>query len=151
MNKLIAFLRRLGGYDLYDNNLVVLCAFDGVLHSFTSGWHGDDVIPDAPVPGAIEWLQDHLPVPDAHGMAEHHKGPIVQIYSARSRTRRGRNAMKEWLIDNGLPSEYITDGLLKFPTKRPRAHVTIEAQTICFDGRFPTEEQMTSFRPWNRK
>lgn len=29
MNKLIAFLRRLGGYDLYDDNLVVLCAFDG--------------------------------------------------------------------------------------------------------------------------
>src|SRR5690606_19100252 len=30
--------------------------FDGVLHSYVSGWKGGTVIPDPPVPGAIEWL-----------------------------------------------------------------------------------------------
>ena len=34
-----------------------LCVdFDGVIHSYISGWKGADVIPDPPVPGAIEAL-----------------------------------------------------------------------------------------------
>ena len=32
--------------------------FDGVLHSYTSGWQGADVISDPPVPGAIEFLME---------------------------------------------------------------------------------------------
>ena len=31
---------------------------DGVLHSYVSGWQGADSLPDPPVPGAIEWLED---------------------------------------------------------------------------------------------
>ena len=31
--------------------------FDGVLHSYTSGWMGVDKIPDPPVPGALEFCQ----------------------------------------------------------------------------------------------
>ena len=30
--------------------------FDGVLHSYSSGWKGSRNIPDPPVDGAIEWL-----------------------------------------------------------------------------------------------
>ena len=35
----------------------ILCIdFDGVLHSYSSGWKGARNIPDPPVTGAIEWL-----------------------------------------------------------------------------------------------
>lgn len=34
--------------------------FDGVLHSYTSGWQGEDVASDPPVPGAIEWLREMI-------------------------------------------------------------------------------------------
>ena len=30
--------------------------FDGVIHSYTSGWKGADVIPDPPVDGAIAFM-----------------------------------------------------------------------------------------------
>ena len=30
--------------------------FDGVIHSYTTLWFTASVIPDPPVPGAIEWL-----------------------------------------------------------------------------------------------
>ena len=36
----------------------ILCLdFDGVIHSYASGWKGADVIPDAAVPGAMEFLR----------------------------------------------------------------------------------------------
>ena len=133
-------------------NPIICVDFDGVIHSYTSGWMGVDQIPDPPVPGAIEWLVDHLPVPDGIcAMAPEHEGPIVQIYSSRSKSWRGRRAMKRWLIENGLPREYITDKVLKFPVKKPPAFLTIDDRAICFEGEFPTTEQILNFKPWYRK
>lgn len=133
-------------------NPIICVDFDGCIHSYTSGWKGVDVIPDDPVPGAIEWLMEHLPVPDAIcAMAPEHKGPEVQIYSSRSKSWFGRRAMKKWLIKHGLPSCYITDGILKFPSKKPAAFLTIDDRAICFNGTFPTAKEMMSFKPWNKK
>ena len=133
-------------------NPIICVDFDGVIHSYTSGWKGISVIPDPPVPGAIEWLQDHLPVPDAVcAMAEVYKGPIVCIYSSRSKSWFGRRAMKKWLIKHGLHPAYISDGLLKFPSKKPAAFLTIDDRAICFNGTFPTTEEMMRFKPWNKR
>ncbi len=128
----------------------IICVdFDGVIHSYTSGWKGVSVIPDPPVDGAIDWLEEHLPVPDSLcAMAPKHKGPIVQIYSSRSKSWRGRRAMKKWLIDNGMHAGYIDEGILKFPTKKPAAFLTIDDRAICFDGTFPTKDEMLNFKPW---
>ena len=63
------------------SNPIICVDFDGVIHSYKSGWRGVAVIPDPPVPGAIEWLECHLPVPDCVcAMKPPHEGPIVQIY-----------------------------------------------------------------------
>lgn len=134
-------------------NPIICVDFDGVIHSYTSGWKGVSVIPDQPVKGAIEWLIEHLPVPDALGgcFAPRYEGPVVQIYSSRSKSWFGRRAMRKWLIANGLPREYIDDGLLKFPTKKPAAFLTIDDRAICFDGKFPTSSEMMNFKPWNKK
>ncbi|MES9841245.1 MAG: hypothetical protein ABW134_11885 [Candidatus Thiodiazotropha endolucinida] len=132
-------------------NPIICVDFDGVIHSYTSGWKGVDVIPDPPVPGAIKWLEDHLPVPDSLcALAPPHEGPIVQIYSSRSKSWRGRRAMKKWLIDNGLHEGYINEGILKFPVKKPAAFLTIDDRAICFKGNFPSTDEMMSFVPWNK-
>ncbi len=130
----------------------VICVdFDGVIHSYKSGWQGVGNIPDQPVDGAIEWLMAHLPVPDEIcAMAPEHEGPIVQIYSSRSKYWRGRRAMKKWLIKHGLPSAYLRgEKYLKFPVKKPAAFLTIDDRCICFNGKFPTTEKMMSFVTWH--
>ena len=133
-------------------NPIICVDFDGVIHSYTSGWKGVFVIPDPPVPGAIKWLEDHLPVPDCIcAMAPEYTGPIVQIYSSRSKSFFGRRAMKKWLVANGLHPGYIREGLLKFPVRKPAAFLTIDDRAICFDGQFPSTEEMLSFVPWNKK
>lgn len=132
-------------------NPIICVDFDGVIHSYTSGWQGIGVIADQPVDGAIDWLMEHLPMPDGICcMAPKHEGVIVQIYSSRSKSWRGRMAMKKWLIKHGLPACYITEGILKFPVKKPAAFLTIDDRAICFDGVFPSEKEMMSFKPWNK-
>lgn len=133
-------------------NPIICVDFDGVIHSYTSGWQGVNIIPDPPVEGAIEWILDHLPVPDAIcAMAPKYKGPIVQIYSSRSKSWRGRRAMKKYLIKHGVEPCYINEKILKFPIRKPAAYLTIDDRAICFNGKFPTTEEMLNFRPWNKE
>jgi hypothetical protein len=116
----------------------ILCVdFDGVLHSYTSGWKGVDVVADPPVPGAIEWL------------AEMVKNFTVNIYSSRSRELIGVVAMKEWLRRNGCPADVF--GKLGFPTQKPAAFLTIDDRAICFDGVFPEADEIGRFQPWNKR
>lgn len=131
----------------------IICVdFDGVIHSYTSGWMGVDVIPDLPVPGAIDWIMDHLPIPESIScMGPEYTGPVVQIYSSRSKERNGIKAMKKWLVDNGLHKAYLTEDILKFPTQKPAAFLTIDDRAICFNGTFPTTKEMLEFKPWNKK
>jgi hypothetical protein len=67
----------------------ILCLdFDGV-HSYTSGWKGADVIPDPPVPGMIDFLEQAMQYFD------------IQVFSSRSRQIgqiSGTEAMTQWLI-----------------------------------------------------
>jgi hypothetical protein len=113
--------------------------FDGVLHSYTSGWQGEHVANDPPVPGAIEWLR---------GLIE---GGVVKpvIYSSRSKAPAGILCMKEWLIRHGLDVE-LADAL-HFPMQKPAAFLTIDDRAICFDGTFPPVQEMLDFEPWNKR
>lgn len=129
------------------SNPIICVDFDGVIHSYKSGWHGANVVMDEPVPGAIEWLISFLPEPFKE--KEYPGGkPIVCIYSARSDQLGGIKAMQEWLIGFGLPSDYITENILQFPKTKPPAFLTIDDRCIRFNGVFPTENEMVNFIPW---
>lgn len=148
---MVQLLRKILGIETPKTPLIICVDFDGVIHSYKSGWKGVDVIPDPPVDGAINWLRDHLPCPESICcMAPEYTGPIVQIYSSRSKSWKGRRAMKNWLVHYGLDRSYITEGILRFPVKKPSAYLTIDDRAICFDGKFPTTEQMMTFKPWNK-
>jgi len=129
------------------DRLPIICIdFDGVLHSYVSGWCGPRTIPDHPVPGAIDWLRSLLGTPDPSGLGWIHKGVQVCIYSSRSRYIFAKRAMKKWLLKNGLEPEYLER--IKFPTRKPPAHLTIDDRAVCFCGVFPKLEDMKAFVPW---
>ena len=111
--------------------------FDGVLHSYKSGWQGPRNIPNPPVKGAINWLSRLL-----------NHGDIIEvcIYSSRNKYFRGKAAMRAWLLRYGLPKDKI--GKIKFPTKKPAAWVTIDDRAIVFTGKFPGLKKITDFKPW---
>lgn len=152
--------------------------FDGVIHSYKSGWKGVSVIPDEPVQGAIEWLVSLLD-----------QGFQPMIYSSRSKSWFGRRAMKAWfesqLLAEVINLESIKEpekwkdwrwkilnsygsmepwdihaieachhfayNVLKYPTKKPPAYLTIDDRAVCFNGTFPTTEEMNNFKPWYKK
>jgi len=127
---------------------IVCIDFDGVIHSYSSGWKGANIISDSPVKGAIQWLINLLENDDLK--------PV--IYSARSCQVGGIDAMKDWLLQYGLPPKYICfnkldaetkDGkLLGFPVTKPPAFLTIDDRAIVFEGVFPSTTEIIKFKSW---
>lgn len=130
---------------------ILLLDFDGVLHSYISGWQGPDVIPDPPVEGAIKFLWEAIEVFD------------VQIFSSRSNYPGGIEAMRTWVAawDNAYQTERAQLGqptprtclilCVEFPTEKPPALVALDDRAITFTGTWPALEELRSFRPWNKK
>lgn len=122
----------------------ILCLdFDGVVHSYVSGWKGANMIPDPPVPGALQFIIDAL----AHFR--------VAIYSSRSGQPGGIEAMRSWLTDH-FEEYYDADGAaaakhIEWPTEKPPAVVTIDDRAITFTGQWPTMETLKEFKPWNKR
>ncbi len=114
---------------------VVCLDFDGLLHSYKSGWKGADVIPDEPVPGAIDWLKRML----ADGRFK------VEILSSRN-SQGGIPAMCDWLLSNGISRDEIEQ--IDFPHQKGPAHVIVDDRAICFRGEFPTPDEVAMFKPW---
>jgi len=127
--------------------------FDGVLHSYTSGWKGPRNIPDTPVVdpvtglSAIEWLQT-LVWDQRDPGAPRFMTFDVCIFSSRSRYWGGRAAMKRWLLKWGLcPGELEA---IRFPLWKPPAFVTVDDRALTFTGAFMDEAKLLAFRPWNK-
>lgn len=123
----------------------ILCLdFDGVLHSYTSGWKGAEVVADPPVSGAMEFL------------AEAVKAFTVHIHSSRSHQDGGIQAMQDY-VGMHLRCTFDTDeafqiyNLLEWPTHKPSAMLTIDDRAITFTGVWPTLDELFAFRPWNKK
>lgn len=125
----------------------ILCLdFDGVIHSYISGWKGADVIPDPPVDGAIDFLREAV---------KHFR---VAIFSSRSHQVGGAIAMRTWLgqwIMKAEPNIIMQDppwfAAIEWPTEKPAALVTLDDRAITFEGKWPSIESLKSFVPWNKR
>jgi hypothetical protein len=153
----------------------ILCVdFDGVIHSYSSGWKGAAVIPDAPVPGALEAI---VRLTDDFDVA---------IFSARSNSLGGRRAMKRWLKSQlkALAPDWETTpewwrrriaetafadpwddevwwatnlvmGKIKWPWFKPSAVMTIDDRALTFNGDWSdqayTAKGIRMFKPWNKR
>lgn len=116
----------------------ILCLdFDGVIHSYSSGWKGAEVIPDPPVPGAIEFLRAALDHFDVH------------IYSSRSGQPGGINAMQDWLLTHSDDHRLV--GAIGWPDCKPAAFLSIDDRALTFDGTWPAIDKLKEFKPWNKR
>lgn len=131
----------------------ILCVdFDGVIHSYTSPWSNEFTIADPPVPGALKWLWKAT------------EWFNVQIYSSRSKTEAGRDAMQAWMRNWSL-KEWGGNNLhpmcweagpvypITFAHEKPAAFLTIDDRAITFDGDWSVLEpaDMLNFKPWNKR
>ena len=89
--------------------------FDGVIHSYRSGWCGAEVIPDPPLHGtkdAIDRLRTRF---------------RVVVHSARCATESGHEAVKAWLAKHRLE----VDEVCRF---KPPAAIYIDDRALPFRG-----------------
>ena len=125
----------------------ILCLdFDGVIHSYTSGWQGDTVIPDPVVPGFFEWAEQ---------AAKQFK---LVIYSSRSKNPDAITAMQLWLYAQrkqwrAAGGMHETDEPLsfEFASEKPAAFVTLDDRAITFTGAWPDVATLRAFKPWNKR
>ena len=149
----------------------ILCLdFDGVLHSYTSGWKGASVIPDPPVPGALQFVVEAL---------DHF---TVAVHSSRSHQWGGCRAMKRWLRNHLYILGTVRDPVprwwrdriarssfaepwndevdwaaklvvkeIRWPLFKPPAMVSLDDRALTFTGEWPELDDLKAFKPWNKR
>lgn len=107
--------------------------FDGVIHSYISGWKGADIIPDPPVEGIKEALTE---------LKHNYR---ITILSSRCISDEGIIAMQAWLEKYDIPYDTISCTKLA-------AVCYIDDRAVCFDGN-PQHmlDKVKHFRPWQEK
>jgi hypothetical protein len=130
----------------------ILCVdFDGVIHSYTSGWKGSTVIPDPPTPGALRWLWKAT------------EWFSVQVYSSRSKEPAAVQAMRDWMLEHSR-TEFGDDHPMSgaededrypilFCHEKPAAFLTIDDRALTFEGDWSDLEpaDLLNFKPWNKR
>jgi hypothetical protein len=125
----------------------ILCLdFDGVIHSYTSGWKGADTIPDPPVDGAMKFIWD---------ATEHFR---VAIFSSRTNQPGGLKAMQTWLMLHfksywGIHATQADNkwSEIEWPNEKPAAFITIDDRALTFEGTWPEIKTLKEFQPWNKR
>ncbi len=110
----------------------LLFDFDGVIHSYKSGWKGIDIIPDSPVEGIRELF------------IELRKKYIIKIHSSRCMDDRGVKAIEEYLKKYDI----VVDGITK---TKEKAYLVIDDRAITFKGNCEElKDEIENFKVWNR-
>jgi len=89
--------------------------FDGVIHSYRSGWCGAEIIPDPPIHGTRE------------AVAQLRKRFRVVVHSARCATDAGMAAVAAWLQKHGIE----IDEVCRF---KPPAAIYVDDRAVPFRG-----------------
>lgn len=109
----------------------VVFDFDGVIHSYKSGWKGVDVIPDPVVPGVREVI-----------VALKELGYRVVVVSTRCATPNGMGAIRKYLRDNNIQVDDVM-------AEKPPALCYVDDRAICFDGNCENLlHSIVNFKPW---
>lgn len=109
----------------------VVFDFDGVIHSYVSGWQGATNTPDPPVQGIREAVAKLRQL-----------GYKVVVVSTRCGTHGGKAAVERYLHYNGIDVDEVT-------MDKPPALCYIDDRAIRFDGH-PEDlvKQVVNFKTW---
>ena len=129
----------------------IICVdLDGVIHSYEKGWQNGEIYGTV-VPRFFEWYFE---------VAPHFQ---IYIYSSRSKTQSGIDAMHEWLnreylkwsMEGENANKLMDDFEIGFAHEKPPAFLTIDDRAIRFNGDWKAEElgvdALKNFKPWNAK
>lgn len=109
----------------------IVLDFDGVIHSYKSGWKGPTVIPDEPVKGI------RLAIANMRWC-----GYEVVVVSTRCTTESGKRAVEEWLKDNDIVVDRVE-------SQKPPAVIYVDDRALTFDGDCTTLlDRIKKFKPW---
>lgn len=112
------------------NKQILVLDFDGVLHSYTSGWQGAAIISDPPVAGAIEFCWE----------ASRHFD--LWIVSSRCSQDLGIGAIRDFLDKYGFPDTFTIS------SEKPPAYLTLDDRAMMFRGYWPSIQELKNFEPW---
>ena len=136
------------------NKKIICLDFVGVLHSYTSGW-----LPDGLVPGAMAFLRR---------LVEDGRFDVC-VVSDRCSEWIGMVAIRRWLAKHIMGSaptriegDFVVsddddfDGRAIFEAirvvdQKPTAHVSIDDRAITFDLTWPDLDELAAFVPWNKR
>ena len=108
--------------------------FDGVIHSYKSGWKGICIIPDEPVPGIAEVIRQLR--------EDDYK---VVVVSTRCKHWEGQLAIVKYLERHDIEVDDVC-------MEKPPAIVYIDDRAICFDGNVTgLIDKIKNFEPWTTK
>jgi len=124
---------------------IIVLDFDGVIHSYVSGWAGYAVIKDPPVEGALSFIRQLIDAKTKTGSSRY----SVYIISSRTSFPSAIDAIKQWFLMHGLESEYLDK--IQFESEKPPAHLLIDDRGFHFEGKFPSLDFIDTFKPWNKK
>lgn len=101
---------------------VICLDFDGVIHSFETGWIDADVIPDKPI--------DHM-----SGLINslHQKGAVILVHSSRCGYEGGVEAIEKWLKKNNI-------SVTKVCKHKPNADVYVDDLAYRFEGHYKLQQ-----------
>lgn len=110
---------------------IVCFDFDGVIHSYTSGWQGDSVISDPPVDGIRDVMKQLLEL-----------GYEVVIHSARCSSEEGLIAIFKYLEKYKIPYSYLSD-------TKPIAFCYVDDRALKFTGETKgLVDEINNFHSW---
>ena len=116
---------------------IIVLDFDGVIHSYKNPWRGANIIPDPPVEGAAEAIDN---------IRQHY---MVYVYSARCHQPGGVEAIQDWLDE----WEIEVDKVVKI--KPTGASLFIDDRGLRFEGDWNEVIQFLNtpgaIDPWNKK
>lgn len=112
----------------------VILDFDGVIHSYVSGWKGADVISDLPTQGTKE------------AIAKLRKTYTVVVVSSRCHQSGGVHAIKNWLDLHGIEVDAVTND-------KPPHICTVDDRAFRFEGDWQAviDGIPAASIPWNKK
>lgn len=106
--------------------------FDGVIHSYTSGWKGETVCEDPPVEGIKELMES---------LANDYQ---VVVFSSRCSTEEGYQTVMDYLAKYSIPGEVWK--------RKPPAKMYIDDRGIQFHGDCQRlYEDIKNFEHWIKK
>lgn len=125
------------------NRKLIAVDFDGVIHTlkkedkplYSTSFSPTEFL-NPPIPHAIEWLK-----------ALANDGRFyVTIYSVRSKVLGFDEALRSWLLKNGMDEKTINK--ISISSTKPAAFLFIDDRSWKFNGKFPRLDDLLTFKAW---